>query len=340
MEEENNAVKTTTIRRRTASLALTSVLGVLGFGIGQAHAAEFVGFAGGPPGGSFFPAAGAIASFVEKNAPDLKVAVESSGGSGENVRLVNAGNTDMGIAFAGDLHTGYVGGEHFTGMPQKNLRAIGMVFWGYGHLVALKGSGISSIKDLKGKRLAIGGTGTGSALTGERLFKHLGLLDQVRVSYIGGNAASTALKDGQVDAYNWHSGAPNAAVLDTVATRKAVLLDLATPAAESGFLETYPFYALGEIPAGVYAGVDKPIPTILTGTYWFTNKDVGADIVYKMTKAAYSDAGHAHMVKTFALLRDMTRTQALQGLTIPLHPGAQRYWEEVGVKVPERIRAR
>lgn len=305
---------------------------------GYAQGTTFISFAGGPPGGSFYPAAAAIATFLGDKLPGVNVTVESSGGSGENIRLVNRMESDMAVAFAPDLHFGYYGEEDFAGTPQTNLRAIGLLFWGYGHLVTLPESGIRTVWDREGKRLAIGGAGTGSALTGERYFGHLGLLDRMTVSYLGGNAASTALKDGHVDAYNWHTGAPNAATLDTVATHRIVMLDLAAPAMESGFLEKYPFYAVGEIPAGTYEGVDEPVPTILTGTYWFVHKDVPEDLVYEMVRLAYSDEGYAHMVQTFAPLRDMTPDQALLGITIPLHPGAQRYWEEVGLDIPESIR--
>ena len=307
---------------------------------GEPAGGVFVGFAGGPPGGSFFPSAGAVATFVEQQRPDLNITVEGTGGSGENVRLVNNGDTDMGVAYGGDLHAGYFGTDEFADSPQTNLRAVGLLFWGYGHLVTLQGGDIQSVADLEDKRLAIGGTGSGSALTGERYFRQLGLLDRMRVSYIGGTAASTALKDGQVDAYHWVSGVPNGAVLDTMATHDVMLVDLAAPAIESGFFEAYPYYAASEIPADSYDDIDAPVPTILMGTYWIVNSGVPDDIVYDMAAEAYSPEGAAFMRQTFEPLRDMTPDQALQGLTVPLHPGAQRYWEEVGIDIPESLRAR
>jgi TRAP transporter TAXI family solute receptor len=299
-----------------------------------------IGFAGGPTGGSFFPAAGAISAFSEQKLPRLTVSVEGTGGSGENVRLVGSGDSNMGIAYGGDAHQGFFGEEDFKGAAQTNLRAVGLLFWGYSHVVVLKEAGIQSVADLANKRMAIGGTGSGSALAGERIFRHLGLLDKMNVSYLGGSTASEALKDGQVDSYHWQSGAPNAAVLDTVATHAVDLLDLASPAEASGFTDKYPYYLLGEIPGGVYKGVDKPVPTVVTGTYWIVHKDVPDDIVYQMTREAYSDEGHKYMEQTFRPLADMTREQALKGLTIPLHAGAQRFWQELAIPVPDNIRAR
>jgi TRAP transporter TAXI family solute receptor len=306
----------------------------------QRTEARLVGFAGGPPGGSFFPAAGAIGSFTQQNIPNLTVSVEGTGGSGENVRLVNSRDSDMGIAYAGDLHQGFFGEEDFKGSPQANLRAVGLVFWGYSHVVVLKDSGITSVADLANRRIAIGGTGSGSALAGERIFRHLGLFDKMSVSYLGGSPASEALKDGQVDSYHWQSGAPNAAVLDTVATHQIGILDLATPAKASGFVDRYPYYLVRDIPAGVYKGVDRPVPTVVSGTYWFVHKDVPEDVVYEMARTAYSDEGHKYMVQTFQPLTDMTPEQALTGLTIPLHAGAQRFWQERSLTIPEDIRAR
>ena len=325
------------MRRCAVLLAIAAVLPAAAC---QRTSADLVGFAGGPPGGSFFPAAGAIGSFTQQNIPNLTVSVEGTGGSGENVRLVNSRDSDMGIAYAGDLHQGYFGEEDFKGAPQTNLRAVGLVFWGYSHVVVLKDSGMTSVADLANRRIAIGGTGSGSALAGERIFRHFGLFDTMRVSYLGGSAASEALKDGQVDSYHWQSGAPNAAVLDTVATHEIAILDLAAQAKATGFVDRYPYYLIRDIPAGVYNGVDRAVPTVVSGTYWFVHKDVPEDIVYEMARRAYSDEGHKYMVQTFQPLVDMTPPQALTGLTIPLHAGAQRLWQEAGLTISEDIRAR
>lgn len=325
------------------ALAAVALLAVVPMACGPAAdepaSRTFVGFGGGPPGGSAFPAAGAVASVAQRQVPSLNVSVEGTGGSGENVRLVGTGEADMGVAFGADVHAGYFGTEDFAGAALPDLRAVGLLFWAYDHLVTLSDSGIRSVADVAGKRLAIGGTGTGSALTGERLFGHLGLLERMDVSYLGGSAASAALKDGQVDVYHWMSGVPNAAVLDTVATHDVILLDVAAPSVESGFLEAFPFYVAGQIPADAYAGMTAAVPTIRIGMYWIANRQVSDEVVYEMARAAYSPEGSAAVRQAFEPLKDMTPTQALQGLTVPLHPGAARYWQELGLDIPERLQS-
>jgi uncharacterized protein len=116
-------------------------------------------------------------------------------------------------------------------------------------------------------------------------------------------------------------------VLDTVATHQVVLLDLAASAVTSGFLDAYPYYTVGEIPAGTYSGIDEPVPTLLMGAYWIVHKDLPEELVYEMVRTAYSADGSAYLPPVFQPLNDMTPEQALRGLTVPLHPGAERYWE-------------
>ncbi len=201
--------------RRTASALAGICLLTLGC---QRTPATLVGFAGGPSGGSFFPAAGAISTFSQQQIPNVTVSVEGTGGSGENVRLVGSGDGNMGIAYGGDLHQGFFGEEDFKGAAQTNLRAVGLLFWGYSHVVVLKEVGHRAVADLANKRIAIGGTGSGSALTGERIFRHFELLDKMKVIVprrkrrVGGAQGRPGRR------YHWQSGAPNAAVLDTVAT--------------------------------------------------------------------------------------------------------------------------
>ena len=254
------------------------------------------------------------------------------------MRLVGSGDGNMGIAYGGDLHQGYFGEEDFAGAPQTNLRAVGLLFWGYSHLVVLKDAGIQSVADLANKRIAIGGTGSGRHWRASGSFRHFRPARQDEGQVLGGAPPQRHSRTARSIVTHWQSGAPNAAVLDTVATHSIALLDLAAPAKASAFADRYPYYLLGENPAG-RKGIEKPVPTVLTGTYWIVHKDVPDDLVYEMTRVAYSDEGYQFMKQTFRLA-DMTREQALKGLTVPLHPGAQRFWQEVGVPIPDNLRAR
>ena len=130
----------------------------------------FLSFAGGPSAGSsVMDCAAAIAGLLNKRMSNLNVTPESSAGAVENVRRVHNKQADMGGAFSADMYEGYNGKGQFEGQPQQNIRAVGVLYCSFTHVVALKSSGIKTASDLKGKKVAVAGQGTGTALLSERL---------------------------------------------------------------------------------------------------------------------------------------------------------------------------
>jgi hypothetical protein len=308
----------------------------------DARAADkvFINIAGGNIAGSAIQnAAAAIANLVNAELKGFNVTPETSAGASENIRRVNSGEVEMAGVFASDMHDAYHSKGLFEGKRQANIRAIGVLNLSYTHIVALKDSGIKTVADLKGKKVAVGGTGSGTSLMTERYFKQLGMWDDIRKVYLGGNDSSTALKDRQVDAFVWNPGIPGPTIVDVAAIRDIVLLDVYTPALKSGFLEANPFYTKGVIPAKVYRGVDKEVLTLQSGAYWIARHDVPENVVYQMTKLAYSPEGVKKLTKTFKPMIAMGKNP-IDGITIPLHPGAEKVFREVGIKIPESIKAK
>jgi len=306
----------------------------------QAADKVFINFAGGNIAGSAIQnAAAAVATLVNGELKNLNVTPETSAGASENIRRVNDGKVEMAGVFASDMHDGYHEQGLFKGKRQGNIRAVGILNLSFTHIVALKDSGIKTVADLKGKKVAVGGTGSGTSLMTERYFKQLGMWDKIQKVYLGGNNSSTALKDRQIDAFVWNPGIPGPTVVDVASTRDIVLLDVYTPAQNSGFLAAHPFYTKGVIPGGVYRGVDKPVLTLQSGAYWIARDNVPEDVVYQMTKLAYSKKGVERLVKIFKPLVAMGKNP-IAGITIPLHPGAQKYYREIGLEIPKEILAK
>lgn len=295
---------------------------------------------GGPPGGVFGIFATGIGTFLSRTVPGLDVSVAATGGSVENVRRVNAGDAEMGIAFTSDLHESYYGLEGFRGNPHTNLRTIGMIFLGIGHLVTFRDSGIRTVEDLVGKRVAVGTPGSGTFATAERIFRSLGYWDRItRVPLLGATAGS-AMTEGRVDAYFWTGPYPDRVTIEAAITRPVHFIDAYTPLTRTDFMRVFPYYARYTIPAGSYTGVAENTAALAIPTLWFVNKDVPAPLVQKMVEAAYSRDGHGHMLRVHSASSDMTSLKALQGVTVPLHRGAEAHWVTKGIEVPERIRAR
>jgi len=297
-------------------------------------------FTTGSIGGTFYPVGGGIANLLVSEFPKqydqkVRIAAETSAGSLENVRRVHLGESEMGIVHASDMMQGYSGKGKFEGDAQTDLRVVAFLYGTVCHMCTLADSGIEKIEDLAGKKVALGSVGSGSAVTAERFFNTLGIWDQVDGEYLPSMDASSKLKDGHIDAYNWCAGMPAAAVTDTSSTHNIRILDYYTPAEESGFLKEYPFYSKRVVPPGTYKGVDEPVNTIQSATMWVVNKDFDADLLYKMLSIVYSEAGLKNLANVHQAAKEMSVEGALVGALIPLHKGAYTFWTEKGLEIPE-----
>lgn len=331
-------------RRIAVGMALILALviaGAPGAQLGQASPrVDRVTILGGPPGGVFGIFATGIGTYLSRAVPGLHVSVAATGGSVENVRRVNAGDAEMGLAFAADLHEGFYGLEAFRGSPQANLRAIGLIYIAVAHVVTFRDSGIRTVEDLVGRRVAVGTPGSGTFSAAERVFGKLNVWDRLTRVPLLGAAAGAALIDGRVDAFFWVGPFPDRVTIEAAIRRPVRVIDVWTPLAETDFLRVFPYYSRYTIPAGAYAGVTESVAALGVPVLWFANRDAQADLVQEMVRAAYSREGHAHMLRVHSAAADMTAVRALTGVTIPLHRGAEAHWTAVGIDIPARIRAR
>ncbi|MDY0092125.1 MAG: TAXI family TRAP transporter solute-binding subunit [Candidatus Vecturithrix sp.] len=297
-------------------------------------------FTTGSIGGTFYPIGGGIANLLVDEFPKqfdqkIRIASESSAGSLENVRRVHLGESEMGIVHASDMAQGYYGRGEFEGDPQTNLRVVAFLYGTVCHLVTLADSEIEKVEDLAGKKVAIGSVGSGSAVTAERFFTMLGMWEKIKSEYLPSMDASTKLKDGHIDAYNWCAGMPAAAVTDTASTHQIRILDYFTPAEQCGYLKEYPFYSKRMVPPGTYKGVDESVATIQSATMWVVNKDFDEDLLYKMLSIVYAEAGLKYLATVHQAATEMSMENAVIGAIIPMHKGAYKFWQEKGREIPE-----
>ena len=301
---------------------------------------ERVTLLGGPPAGVFGIFATGIATYLARAIPDINVSVAATGGSVENVRRVNAGEAEMGIAFASDLHEGFFGIDAFRGTPQANIRVIGVVFTGVSHVVTFQDKGIRTVEDLAGKRVAVGTPGSGTFATAERVFRKLGVWDRLTRIPLLGAAAADALIDGRADAFFWTGPYPDRVTIEAATARPVLVIDAYTPVARTDFFTVYPYFSRYLIPATAYRGVTENVPALGIPAFWFANVNAPVPLVQRLVEAAYSRDGHGHMLRVHAAASDMAPRRALQGASIPLHRGAEAHWTSVGLEIPEKIKAR
>ncbi|HWP56675.1 MAG TPA: TAXI family TRAP transporter solute-binding subunit [Candidatus Acidoferrales bacterium] len=268
------------------------------------------------------------------------MSVTATGGSVENIRRVNGGEAEMGLSFSSDLHESYHGLEQFKGKPLTNARAVGLVFFGVAHLITYADSGIRTVQDLAGKRVAVGTPGSGTFANAERVFRALGLWDKINRIPLLGAQAGEALSDGKADAFFWTGPEPDRVTTEAASKKPIRAIDIYTPVSKTDFFKQYPYFARYVFAANSYRGITEDTSTVGVPVIWYAHRDVAAPLVQKMTAAAYGKEGYAHMQKVHAGAKDMLPQKALQGITIPLHRGAEDHWKSAGIQIPESIRAR
>ena len=294
---------------------------------------------GGAVGGTFSPFAGGIGTVVSKAEPNIRISVEASAGSIENVRRVNSGEDYMGVAFASDVYLGYHGQEVFAKEGRKeNIRVLTLLYIAYNQFVTLENSDVHQFEDIVGKKVAMGAAGSGSAQTLERLAKLAGIHGKFAPVYKGGTAGADALRDGQVSGFQWLVNAPNSAIIYVSEIKSVRLIDFDTPAKKYGFYEKYPFYLPGRLPEKAYKDV-QPVNTFLMPTVLIAHKNISEETAHTILQRMYDQAGHQTLITTTPAAKDMTLENAPKAFVIPLHRGADRFWKERGVEIPEAAQA-
>jgi uncharacterized protein len=313
---------------------------LLPFAGAQAQKVDRLNFVGGPPSGVFGIFATGIGTYLSRNVPGLDVSVTATGGSVENIRRVNAGEAEMGLSFSSDVHEAYFGLEQFKGKPLTNYRAVGLVFFGVAHAITFADSGIRSAEDLVGKRVAVGTPGSGTFASAERVFRALGIWDKLNRIPLLGAQAGEAMSDGKADAFFWTGPEPDRVTMEAATKKPIRAIDIYTPATKTDFFKQFPYFARYVFAANSYKGITEDTSTIGIPVIWYVNKDLAPALVQKITEAAYNKAGNAHMMQIHAGSKDMVPQRALQGITFPLHKGAEDHWRAAGIQIPEAIRAK
>ncbi len=292
---------------------------------------------GGPTGGTFNTFANAMAVYVPKNMDNIKLSAVGSGGSVENVKRVSSGESNFGLCYAVDSALGRGGKLPKDTNKYDGTMAMGFLYGAPAQLVVRANSGIKTAKDLIGKRVAVGNAGSGASASAERFFRHLDVWENFKPQFLGYSAAASAFKDGKIDAFWVLVGFPNRSIIEASVQVDIRLIDVGADAEKYGFYDAYAYIPV-TIPAGTY-GDDMPAcNTFQDATFLCANDEVPADIVYNIMNTLWSEKGMSAMVSAKKTFKTMTLENAFDGASIPLHPGAVKFWEEHGKTVPANLK--
>ena len=280
-------------------------------------------------GGAYYPVGVGLSEILKKTFPNMSVSVEVTGGTVENPGLVNLGDCEIGIANSDMAYFALVGEKPFEA-EHPNLKGwINGMAPGVVHYAVLNSSGINTLADLKGKRIAVGPQGNSTSLFLAKVLGVLGIAwEEITPSYLSFADGIQALVDGKVDMAIVSAGPPVSSIIELAASGKAWHLIDFDAEFTAKFLEAYPYYISYTIPANTYNGQTADVHTTATTNMLMVNANLSEEFVYQMTKAAFENlsdwAAAANSVKTITL-KDAPNT------SIPLHEGAARYYREVGV---------
>ena len=317
---------------------------VCGFGIAEAQQMTFFRIGTGGTGGTYYPIGGLIAHCISSppgsrpcdqggscGVPGLVAIAQSANGSLANINGIKSGVIESGFAQSDVAYWAYTGTGIFKGKGKvDSLRVMANLYPETIHLVARKGAGIKSVRDLKGKRLSMDEPGSGTLVDARIILKAYGMSEKdIDVDYIKPGPAIDKIKDNQMDAFFIVSGFPTGSVVELASSVGAELVPINGPEAE-WLIKKYGFFAKDVVPAGTYEGIGRT-ESISVGAQWVVSSKVDEDLVYNITKSIWNEKSRKLLDKGHAKAKSITAESALDGIGIPLHPGAERYYKEVGL---------
>ncbi len=327
--------KNTSLSKRIALTASAAAMfAALAAPIPAAAQQKFVSIGTGGVTGVYYAAGGAICRLVNKDRAQhgVRCSVESTGGSVFNINTIKAGELDLGVVQSDVGYNAFNGAGQFKdGGAYKKLRSVFSIHPEPFTVVARKEANIKSFDDFKGKRFNVGNPGSGTRASMEQFLKTKGV-DQSffsLASELRPDEHGPALCDGKIDGFLYGVGHPSANIQDPTTTCGAKLVSLTGPVVDK-LVSEFPYYAKVAIPAGLYPNNPQETNTYGVLATFVTSEDVPEQTVYLVVKAVFEnfeDFKKLHPALGHLNVKDMVKN----GLSAPLHPGAQKYYKEKGL---------
>ncbi|BBU55361.1 MULTISPECIES: TAXI family TRAP transporter solute-binding subunit [Mameliella] len=299
----------------------------------MASAQEFISIGTGGVTGVYYPTGGAICRLVNKSRKEhgIRCAVESTGGSVYNINTIKAGELEFGVAQSDWQYHAYNGTSTFSDNPFPEIRAVFSVHPEPFTLLVRGDSGITGFEGLAGKRVNVGNPGSGQRATMEVVMEAFGMTmdDFALATEYKGSEMAKQLCDGNIDAMIYTIGHPAAAIKEAATTCDVQVIDVVGEPIDK-LVGDNPYYRVATIPAGMYDGTDSDVTTFGVGATFVTSADISEDVVYVVAKAVMENIDDFRQLHpAFANLDPAQMVK--DGLSAPLHPGAEKAYKELGL---------
>lgn len=308
--------------------AIVGAAAMLGMSAAGAQAQQFINVLTGGTSGVYYPLGVALSEIYAENIKGARTQVQATKASVENLNLLAQGKGELAFALGDSVKLGWEGNTE-AGFPRplKQLRAIAAIYPNYIQIVAEADAGAKTIADLKGKTLSVGAPASGTELNARAIFEAAGLSykDLAKVEYLPYAESAELIKNRQLQATLQSSGLGVAFIKDLATTHK---IDLVAIPADVVAKIGAP-YVPSVIPANTYNGQTEDVPTAAIGNILVSSDKVSDDVAYQITKLLFENLDR--LAAAHAAARSIDVNKAIEGLPIPLHPGAERYYREAGV---------
>lgn len=324
------------MRKRSVIIVAAVVLALAVVFAGPACAADkkFFAITTGGTGGLYYPLGGLLAQALTDRVPEVVATGQAGNASVANCNLIKDHQIESAFVQNNVAFGAYNGTAEFDGKPVKNLRGIASLYPESIQIVARADSGIKSLKDIKGKKLIPGDRGSGTLLDALNILSGYGMTykDFASVDWLGFSGAAQRLQDKQADVTFITAGWPTAAIVELAMSTEIVLVPIEEDMIKN-LTKTFPFYSRIVVPKDTYKGMKQDVATITVMAQWVVDEKVPEDLVYKLTRALWEKSkdglsGADVLAKVHAKGKDVQLKTALDGMAIPLHPGAAKYYKE------------
>ncbi len=310
------------VRLTSLALAVIMLLALASCG------AKNVRFATGGATGTYYAYGTAITQVIADKA-GVKFTVSSTGASKENIQLITNGEADLATVQNDVMSYAYKGTDLFADTGKLDaFYALGALYNESCQIIVNENSGIQTVADLKGKKVSVGAAGSGVEFNAKQILEVYDItfsdIDKQNLDFA---SSADALKDAKIDAFFCTAGAPTSAITNLATTNSLKLLEIDDEHADK-LIASYPFYTKQSVPAGTYSFLTNDVQIVTVKATLIVSKNLDDDTVYNITKALFDckeDITAAHKNGQF-----LDPAYAVSGIDIPFHPGAEKYFKEVG----------
>lgn len=287
---------------------------------------KFLNIGTGGTAGTYYPIGGAIAEILNKEIPGMNASAQSTGASVANINMLRDGAIDLATVQNDITYYAVSGTEMFDGKKVEGLQGIASLYPETCQFVTLQSSGIKSLAELKGKRVAVGAAGSGVEANARQILEAYGVTyDDIDEQFLSFAEGASALKDGNVDVAILTAGYPTASVQDIASQNPVRLLPVDEEIADA-LIKKYPFYTKTVIPAGTYAGFDEAVPGVSVMAMLVAGPSVDVGLGYDITKAIFTHLDR--LQAAHAVGKQITKDAAKSGMSLPMNAGAEKYFAE------------